>query len=232
MIREATAHLSLTGRFLKAGACACVALLLVGATPESVGMAFEQTDRPRKLRHFVGELVGSGVPVGVVMKLSTLDGADSAREPIADEPLEDLLRTWSRSRSDASARMNGAVARFEDIEIPSDVRDALSLAVRVSETRERVSVGLAMSRFLLSAVNGGPVGIVGGTRSEPACALQREVSLPSGSVLLEDYLDTVIQQAPGLGWVLTYSGTGARKDINVGVICKSGNIHALSLYGS
>ena len=74
-----------------------------------------------------------------------------------------------------------------------------------------------------------PEGIIGtGSFPGPECPLNTRVRLSAGPTTAVNMLTEVVQQVPGLVWIVTYATDASDSDVNVGLMCSDGSTVMIS----
>jgi hypothetical protein len=64
----------------------------------------------------------------------------------------------------------------------------------------------------------------------PECPLSLPVRIPHGSWSAIALLDTIVDQAPGLAWVVTYDPELPHANIKVGLMCPDGSTERINAF--
>jgi hypothetical protein len=119
------------------------------------------------------------------------------------------------------------VIRIARRERPREIDEALATPVQTD--RQSLSVGRAIFIVPRLALNGERHGVVGGGVPSEACQLEREIRTENRVQTLGQFLDAVVLQAPGVGWVLAWDLASPRDTLSLGVICADGSLSLLSV---
>lgn len=205
---------------LRAGVVGAALMLVMGHAAALVAQA------PADLVRRAQVLLGAGVPLSLVVErqdLAPTGGEMHGNDPgTALEPLQSEGGAWEVSR--------GPAVHIARRERPHEVDEAL--AATVLTDGQPLSVGRAIFILPRLALNGELHGVVGGGVPSEACQLDREVHMDSRARTLRQFLDAVVRQAPGVGWVLVWDRESPRDTLSLGVVCADGSLSVLGVYPS
>jgi len=183
-----------------------------------VDVAGPAVQTPPGLVRLAQSLLKTGVPVALVAELQDLTHRAVGELPntdpgVAFERLQSKGGPWDVSRE--------PVIRIARRERPREVDEALASPVQTDG--QPLSIGRAIFIVPRRALNGELHGVMGGSVPSPACELEREVRLDDRPHTLRQFLDAVILQAPGVGWVLAWDPANPRDTLSLGVVCADGS---------
>jgi hypothetical protein len=122
------------------------------------------------------------------------------------------------------------VVRIARRERPREVDEALAKPVQTDG--QPLSIGRAIFIVPRLALNGELHGVVGGGVPSEACRLEREIRMDNRVQTRRQFLDAVVLQAPGVGWVLAWDLASPRDTLLLGVVCADGSLSLLGVYPS
>jgi hypothetical protein len=182
---------------------------------------------PTELVRLAQSLLGTGVPVALVVEREDLKRTAGGELHNTDpggalERLELEGGAWEVSRE--------PVVRITRRERPREVDEVL--AKPVPTDGQPLSIGRAIFIVPRLALNGELHGVLGGGVPSEACQLEREIRTDNRVQTLRQFLDAVVLQAPGIGWVLAWDPASPRETLSLGVVCADGSWSLLGLYPS
>lgn len=142
-----------------------------------------------------------------------------------------LLARFTETNAGLRAAIQQSMVHVRDIHAPEDVRELLERTLYINDG-SRVSAAQAVFEAIAGAIRlERQRGIIGtGTFPGFECRLDRHVQLPEGPATVTALLDSVVQQAPGLVWLITYDDQLPMRGMKIGLMCPGGGSLMMPLY--
>jgi len=183
----------------------------------------------RGVRDLAVRLAANGIPAGVISPDTqfTAVGRPPVKDPRgveafrAELPL--ILAEFERKNPSFLAQSLPGIVVVTSKDHPHIVADLLGRSVILPGVRE-ATAGDAIFKHLAGRLrNTAITGLAGvGTAPGPSCPLGATVKFGTVSHTVSTFLNHVVQQVPGLVWVVTYDAAEGPSGIRIGIVCPDG----------
>lgn len=184
---------------------------------------FVQTAGPRLGPRDIAILLASRqVPAGVIAPTVIMSVGPPPPPSPAGETDDALLARFTASLPFFDAVRDGPVVHVLPKDLPPRIRERLDQRLNLDSTRDTSAVGMVV-RFadtLRGRIN--PGAVAGGGLPGPKCPLANTVHLPDTPLSVQQALDEIVKQVPGLVWIVTYDSAVPDLDFALGLMCGGG----------
>jgi hypothetical protein len=184
---------------------------------------FAQSAGPRLGPRDMAILLASRqVPAGVVAPTVIMSVGPPPPPSPAGETDDALLARFTGSLPSFDAVRDGAIVHILPKDLPPRIRERLDQRLNLDSTRDTTAVGMVV-RFA-DTLRGriSPGAVAGGGLPGPKCPLANTVHISDTPLSVQQALDQVVKQVPGLVWVVTYDSAVPDLDFALGLMCGGG----------
>jgi hypothetical protein len=138
--------------------------------------------------------------------------------------VDDAVQRFNGSRSDLRASLHGRTLLVRGVEEPDEVKLALDRHQPIAAL-EGVSAGDAILRYASAVLGPSPAPsavISTGPLPGPSCPVGKRVNVPNGEKSVIELLNAIVEQAPGMVWLITYDANKTTERLKIGYACPDG----------